>query len=66
MKAKSGFAKRPLTLDLFIKAGVPLGSLLRSLFFLIHINDIICHINPSIWLFADDTSVYNVVENLIC
>lgn len=38
------------------KAAVPKGSILRTLLFILFINDIVSDINASIKLFADDTS----------
>ena len=47
----------------FISSGVPQGSILGPLLFLLFINDIVHEIGSSIRLFADDISLYIIVED---
>jgi hypothetical protein len=46
-----------------VRAGVPQSSIPDTLLFFIFINDIVNEINAEIKLFADDTSLYLIVDN---
>ena len=46
-----------------ISAGVPQGSTLEPSFFLVHINDLTAALKCNVKLFADDTSLFTVVED---
>ena len=44
-----------------VTAGVPQGSVLGHLFFLVYINDLVDNISADVRLFADDTSLFTIV-----
>ena len=47
-----------------VQAGVPQGSILGQLTFLIYINDLSCNLASNPKLFADDTSLFSVIKNV--
>ena len=47
-----------------VQARVPQGSILSPLFFLVYINDLSDGLNSNPKLFADDTSLFSVVQNI--
>ena len=48
-----------------VKTGVPQGSIFGSLLFLIYINDLANGLSSDNKLFADDTSLFSVIDNSV-
>jgi len=48
-----------------VASGVPQGTVLGPLLFLLYINDITCSINSEVRLFADDCIVYRTITNTL-
>ena len=48
-----------------IKVGVPQGSILGSLVFLLYINDLMENLDSNPKLFADGTSLFSIVNNVV-
>ena len=49
--------------DSILESGVPQGSVLGPLLFLIYINDLEINIKSNIKFFADDTMLYSIIKN---
>ena len=45
-----------------VKSGIPQGTVLGPLVFLVYINDINEGVTSSVWLFADDCVIYKLIK----
>ena len=48
-----------------VKAGVPQGCILQPMLFLIYVNDLADGLSSNTSLFADDTSLFSVIRDLV-
>ena len=53
------FLDRKSSQEYPVNAGVPQGSILRSTFFLLYVNDLPDNVTCDIAIYADDTSLYS-------
>lgn len=69
IKSYLSFRRQTVTVDgvssntALVESGIPQGSILGPLFFLLFINDITCNIPVKIRLFADDCIIYHEIRN---
>ena len=45
-----------------VSSGVPQGSVIEPLLFLVYVNDIPEHVGCRISMFADDTKIYTIIQ----